>query len=592
MKREEIPQQYKWKMEDLYATNELWEADFEKLQKGIAEIKRFEGTLAESADNLLKMQMACDELNELAENVYVYANQRFHEDTGNSYYQGLASRAQMLLVQVSEATAYIEPEILNIPEEKLEEMMKAEGLLKYETYFKRLLKRKEHILSKDMEELLAGVAEVAEGPKDTFMMFNNADVKFPVITGEDGEPEEITHGKYIKLLESQDREVRKAAFMGLYGTYGKFKNTLAATYRANVKQSGFFAKARKYESSLQAALAGSAIPTEVYDSLIDSVHAHLPALHEYVKVRKEKLGVDELHMYDLYVPMVGEADKKIPYEEAKEIVLKGLAPLGDDYLALLKKGFDEGWIDVYENEGKRSGAYSWGAYGTHPYVLLNYSDTLNNVFTLAHEMGHALHSYHSDEAQEFIYAGYKIFVAEVASTCNEALLIHHLLENCKDKTEKAYLLNYFLEQFRGTLFRQTMFAEFEKIAHAKSEAGEPLTAETLCKIYYDLNKQYFGEDIVVDEAIAMEWARIPHFYTPFYVYQYSTGFSAAIAISSKILKGEPGIVEKYKKFLSGGSSLDCIDLLKICDVDMTTKEPVEEALKVFEKTLKEFAEII
>ena len=592
MKREEIPQQYKWKMEDLYATNELWEADFEKLQKGIAEIKRFEGTLAESADNLLKMQMACDELNELAENVYVYANQRFHEDTGNSYYQGLASRAQMLLVQVSEATAYIEPEILNIPEEKLEEMMKAEGLLKYETYFRRLLKRKEHILSKDMEELLAGVAEVAEGPKDTFMMFNNADVKFPVITGEDGEPEEITHGKYIKLLESQDREVRKAAFMGLYGTYGKFKNTLAATYRANVKQSGFFAKARKYESSLQAALAGSAIPTEVYDSLIDSVHAHLPALHEYVKVRKEKLGVDELHMYDLYVPMVGEADKKIPYEEAKKIVLEGLTPLGADYQELLNKGFNEGWIDVYENEGKRSGAYSWGAYGTHPYVLLNYSDTLNNVFTLAHEMGHALHSYHSDEAQEFIYAGYKIFVAEVASTCNEALLIHHLLENCKDKTEKAYLLNYFLEQFRGTLFRQTMFAEFEKIAHAKSEAGEPLTAEVLCGIYYDLNKKYFGEDIVVDEEIALEWARIPHFYTPFYVYQYSTGFSAAIAISSKILKGEPGIVEKYKKFLSGGSSLDCIDLLKICDVDMTTKEPVEEALKVFENTLKEFAEII
>ena len=592
MRREEIPQQYKWKMEDLYATNKAWEADFEKLQKGIAEIKRFEGTLAESADNLLKMQEACDELNELAENVYVYANQRFHEDTGNSYYQGLASRSQMLLVQVSEATAYIEPEILNIPEDKLEEMMKAEGLLKYETYFRRLLKRKEHILSKEMEELLAAVEEVAEGPKDTFMMFNNADVKFPVITGEDGNPEEITHGKYIKLLESQDREVRKAAFMGLYGTYGKFKNTLAATYRANVKQAGFFAKARKYESSLQAALAGSAIPTEVYDSLIDSVHAHLPALHEYVKVRKEKLGVDELHMYDLYVPMVGEADKKIPYEDAKKIVLEGLTPLGADYQELLNKGFNEGWIDVYENEGKRSGAYSWGAYGTHPYVLLNYSDTLNNVFTLAHEMGHALHSYHSDEAQDFIYAGYKIFVAEVASTCNEALLIHHLLENCKDKTEKAYLLNYFLEQFRGTLFRQTMFAEFEKIAHAKSEAGEPLTAEVLCGIYYDLNKKYFGEDIVVDEEIALEWARIPHFYTPFYVYQYSTGFSAAIAISSKILKGEPGIVEKYKKFLSGGSSLDCIDLLKICDVDMTTKEPVEEALKVFESTLKEFAEII
>ena len=592
MKRNEIPEQYKWKMEDLYADNDAWEADFTKLQQGMEDIKKYEGTLAKSAENLLSLMKKSDELNQLAENVYVYANQRLHEDTSNAYYQGLSGRAQMLLVQMSECSSFVEPEILSIPENVLEEMLKEEGLQVYKTYFGRLLRKKEHILSKEMEELLAGVDEVAEGAKDTFMMFNNADIKFPTITGEDGEPVEITHGKYIKLLESQNREVRKAAFEGLYESYGKFKNTLAAVYRSNVKQAGFFAKARKYKSSLEASLSGSAIPVEVYDSLIESVHAHLPALHEYVRVRKEKLGVDELHMYDLYVPMVGEADKKIPYEEAKEIVLNGLAPLGEDYVALLKKGFSEGWIDVYENEGKRSGAYSWGAYGTHPYVLLNYQDTLNNVFTLAHEMGHALHSYHSDEAQEYIYAGYKIFVAEVASTCNEALLIRYLLDHSKDDKEKAYLLNYFLEQFRGTLFRQTMFAEFEKIAHGKSEAGEPLTAEVLCDIYYELNKKYFGEGVVVDEAIALEWSRIPHFYTPFYVYQYSTGFSAAIAISSKILKGEPGIVEKYKKFLSGGSSLDCIDLLKICDVDMTTKEPVEEALKVFENTLKEFSKII
>ena len=592
MKRTEISQEYKWKIEDLYATNEAWEEDFIKLQKGIEELGKFEGTLGEAAENLMALMEKSDELNQLAEQVYVYANQRLHENMGDTLYQGLSGRAQMLLVQMSEAASYIEPEILAIPEEKLEEMMKEEGLRKYETYFRRLLRRKEHILSKEMEELLAGVDEVAEGPKDTFMMFNNADIKFPVIKGEDGEPIEITHGKYVKLLESQNREVRKAAFEGLYESYGKFKNTLAATYRANVKQAGFFAKARKYESSLKAALAGSHIPVEVYDSLIESVHAHLPALHEYVKVRKEKLGVKELHMYDLYVPMVGEADKKIPYEEAKEIVLNGLAPMGEDYQELLRKGFNEGWIDVYENEGKRSGAYSWGAYGTHPYVLLNYQDNLNNVFTLAHEMGHALHSYHSDETQDYIYAGYKIFVAEVASTCNEALLIRYLLDHSKDDIEKAYLLNYFLEQFRSTLFRQTMFAEFEKLAHAKSEAGETLTAETLCDMYYDLNKKYFGDEIVVDKEIALEWSRIPHFYTPFYVYQYSTGFSAAIAISSKILKGEEGIVEKYKKFLSSGSSLDCIDLLKICDVDITTKEPVEEALKVFENTLKEFSKII
>ena len=592
MKREEIPQQYKWKMEDLYAANEAWEADFKKLQDGIEELQKYEGTLGNSAENLLKMHETCDALNQIAEKVYVYANQRLHENTGNAYYQGLAGKAQMLLVQMSEASSYIEPELLDIPEETLEEMLQSEGLAKYETYYKRLLRRKEHILSKEMEELLAGVEEVAEGPKDTFMMFNNADIKFPVITGEDGEPVEITHGKYAKLLESQNREVRKAAFLGLYESYGKFKNTLAATYRANVKQAGFFAKARKYASSLEASLAGSHIPTEVYESLIESVHAHLPALHKYMKVRKEKLGVEELHMYDLYVPMVGEADKKISYEEAKEIVLNGLAPLGKEYQKLLKKGFNEGWIDVYENEGKKSGAYSWGAYGTHPYVLLNYQDNLNNVFTLAHEMGHALHSYYSDETQEYIYAGYKIFVAEVASTCNEALLIRYLLDQSKDDKETAYLLNYFLEQFRATLFRQTMFAEFEKIAHARSESGEPLTAEVLCDIYYDLNKKYFGDEIVVDKEIALEWSRIPHFYTPFYVYQYSTGFSAAIAISSKILNGEAEIVEKYKKFLSGGSSLDCIDLLKICDIDMTTKEPVEEALQVFESTLEKFSKII
>lgn len=592
MKRTEIPKEYQWKMEDMYSSDEAWEQDFEKLQKGIEGLKSFEGTLSQSAEQLLKLQETTDQLNELAEKVYVYANQKFHEDTGNAKYQGLSARAQMLMVQLSEAGAYVEPEILAIPEEKLSEFLKNEGLLKYETYFKRLLRQKAHVLPKEMETLLAGVAEVAEGPQDIFMMFNNADIKFPTITGEDGSLEEITHGKYIKFLESQNREVRKAAFEGLYGTYKKFENTLAATYSANVKQACFFAKARKYGSSLQAALAGSHIPAEVYDSLIESVHAHFPALHEYVKVRKEKMGVDELHMYDLYVPMVGEADRKIPYEEAKEIVLQGLAPLGEDYQALLEKGFREGWIDVYENEGKRSGAYSWGAYGTHPYVLLNYQDNLNNVFTLAHEMGHALHSYHSDAAQDYIYAGYKIFVAEVASTCNEALLIRYLLENSKDDKEKAYLLNYFLEQFRTTLFRQTMFAEFEKEAHAKCEAGEPLTADALSGLYYDLNKKYFGDDMVVDSEIALEWARIPHFYTPFYVYQYATGFSAAIAISSKILKGEPGIVEKYKKFLSSGSSLDCIDLLKICDVDMTTKEPVEEALKVFEKTLEEFQQIL
>lgn len=592
MKREEISKEYKWNLDDIYPSIEAWEADYQLALEGISHIKSFAGTLADSAEQLCTMQDAYNDLYLIAEKLHVFANQRMHENTADAFYQGLVGRVQVLEVQLREASSYIEPEILAIPEPRLKAMLEEDILAKYRTHFERILRKKAHILSGEMEELLAGAGEVGESASDIFMMFNNADIKFPTITGEDGNPVEITHGKYGSLMESQDRSVREATFKGIYDSYGKFINTIAATYRANVKQSGFFAKARKYPSSLAAALDNSAIPVSVYDNLIETVHSFLPVLHKYMDIRQKKLGVDELHMYDLYVPLFGDVDRKIPYEEAKQMVLDGLKPLGEDYQALLQKGFTEGWIDVYENEGKRSGAYSWGAYGSHPCVLLNYQDNLNNVFTLAHEMGHALHSYHSDKAQDFIYAGYKIFVAEVASTCNEALLIHHLLENSKDETEKAYLLNYFLEQFRTTLFRQTMFAEFEKIAHAKAEAGETLTAEVLCDINYELNKKYFGDKMVVDKEIALEWARIPHFYTPFYVYQYATGFSAAIAISSKILKGEPGIVEKYKKFLSGGSSLDCIDLLKLCDVDMTQKEPVEEALKVFESTLEEFAKLM
>ncbi len=592
MKREEIAQEFKWNLGDIYPSIEAWEADFTKVQESIPVIKGFAGTLGTSAKQLAAMQEKYDEINLMTEKLHVFANQSMHENTANAFYQGLVGRVQTLEVQLMEATSYIEPEILAIPEDTLKAMLEEDVLKKYYTYFSRILRKKEHILSGEMEELLAGAREVGEGASDIFMMFNNADIKFPTIKGEDGEPVEITHGKYISLLESQDRTVREAAFKGLYDSYGKFINTISATYRANVKQECFFAKVRKYPSSLAAALDRSAIPVSVYDNLIETVHKFLPAFHKYVSLRKEKLGVEELHMYDLYVPLLGDVNRKIPYEEAKQIVIEGLQPLGQDYIDILKEGFNNRWIDVYENEGKRSGAYSWGAYGTHPYVLLNHADTLNSTFTLAHEMGHALHSYHSDKAQDFIYAGYKIFVAEVASTCNEALLINHMIANSKDDAEKAYLLNHFLEQFRGTLFRQTMFAEFEKITHAKAEAGETLTAEVLCDIYYDLNKQYFGDDIVVDKEIALEWARIPHFYTPFYVYQYATGFSAAIAISSKILAGELGIVEKYKSFLSGGSSLDCIDLLKLCDVDMTQKEPVEEALKVFEAKLEEFAGLI
>ena len=397
----------------------------------------------------------------------------------------------------------------------------------------------------------------------------------------------MTHGRFISLLQSKDQRVRKDAFEALYGVYEKFRNTLAATYRANVKQEVFFARARRYGSDLEGALDGSHIPVSVYDNLIHVVHEHLPLMHRYVKIRKKLLGLDELHMYDLYTPMTENSGEHFSFEDAKKTVLEGLAPMGEEYLSHLKDGFEHGWIDVYENQGKRSGAYSWGAYGTHPYVLLNYQGTLNDVFTLAHEMGHALHSWYSDKTQPYIYAGYRIFVAEVASTCNEALLIHHLLKKAKDPKNKAYLINYFLEQFRTTLYRQTMFAEFEKITHGLQEAGEALTAERLCSIYYDLNKAYFGEDICIDRQIEMEWARIPHFYTPFYVYQYATGFSAAIALSGKILREGEAAVEQYKKFLKGGSSMYPLELLRLAGVDMEQKKPVEDALQVFSEYLDE-----
>ena len=586
--REEIPAEAKWAIEDLYKNDSEWEADFTRLKERLPELSAYEGRLGESAQTLLSMQRLCDELNMIAEKVYVYANQRLHENTDNATYQNLSSRAQSLLVEMSERTSYIEPEIMELPEGTIERFLQEnEELRVYGQYFENMIRQKSHVLPGEMEKLLASAGELAESPKDIFSMFNNADIRFPKITGEDGKEVEVTHGRFISLLQSKDQRVRREAFEALYSTYEKFRNTLAATYRANVKQEVFFARARKYGSDLEAALDGSHIPVSVYDNLIDVVHEQLPLMHRYVKIRKKLLGLDELHMYDLYTPMTENSGESFTFEEAKKTVLEGLAPMGEEYLSHLRDGFDHGWIDVYENQGKRSGAYSWGAYGTHPYVLLNFQGTLNDVFTLAHEMGHALHSWYSDETQPYIYAGYRIFVAEVASTCNEALLIHHLLKTAKDKKTKAYLINYFLEQFRTTLYRQTMFAEFEKITHGLQETGEALTAERLCSIYYDLNKAYFGEDICIDQQIEMEWARIPHFYTPFYVYQYATGFSAAIALSGKILKEGEAAVEQYKKFLKGGSSMYPLELLKLAGVDMEQKKPVEDALQVFSEYLDE-----
>lgn len=589
--REEADARYKWAIEDLYKDDEDWKRDYELLKSRIPELTKFRGRLGESAEVLLSMQKLSDELNQLLEKVYVYANQRLHENTDNSTYQNLASQAQGLLVELSESLSFVEPELMELPDGIIETFLgENEELSAYRQYFENIIRQKKHVLPTEQEQLLAAMGEVAESPKDIFSMFNNADIRFPEITGEDGHPVQVTHGRYMSLMQSRNRQVRKDAFEAMYGVYGDWRNTLAAMYRANVKQEAFLAKAHKYTSDLEAALDGSHIPVKVYEQLIEAVHESMPLMYRYMKLRKKLLGVEELHMYDLYVPVIEQDHSEIPFEQAKKTVLEGLAPMGEEYLHLLREGFDHGWIDVYENQGKRTGAYSWGAYGTHPYVLLNYQGTLHDVFTLAHEMGHALHSWYSDEHQPYIYAGYRIFVAEVASTCNEALLIHYLMEQSKkagDRKKTMYLMNYFLEQFRTTLFRQTMFAEFEKITHGLQEQGETLTADRLCEIYYDLNKLYFGEEICVDQEIAMEWARIPHFYTPFYVYQYATGFSAAIALSKQILEQGAPAVEQYKKFLKGGSSMYPLELLKMAGVDMEQKAPVQDALAVFAQYLDE-----
>lgn len=593
-KRSEIAQEYKWKIEDLFADDTQWQKEVEEIKKLKETLKGYQGKLGESAETLYAYLSLSDKLDQLMERVYVYANQKSHEDTGNSVYQDLSDKATNLMMEVNSALSFATPELIKIPEETVKAFYQEKmELLQYQRMIDEIYKDKPHTLSSEMEELLANTAEIADGPDNTFSMFNNADLKFPTIVGEDGEEIEITHGRYSKLMESSERRVRKETFDGLYSSYKKFKNTLASLYSTNVKKDIFYAKARNYNSSLERALDGSRIPLDVYKNLIEAVHDNLPAMYKYMEVRKKALKVEELHMYDIYAPIVSDFKMEVTFEEAKQIVKEGLKPLGEEYLSILQEGFDNGWIDIYENEGKRSGAYSWGAYGTHPFVLLNFQNTLNNTFTLAHEMGHAIHSYYSDKTQPITYAGYRIFVAEVASTCNEALLMAHLIANSKNKKEKAYLINYHLEQFRGTLYRQTMFAEFEMLTHQMAEEGQALTADTLCSLYYDLNKKYYGDNVVVDEDIALEWARIPHFYRSFYVYQYATGYSAAIALSKRILeKGETAVDEYIHNFLCGGSSKDPIDLLKGAGVDMSTKEPVEQALKVFADLVDQLEELL
>lgn len=589
-KRQEIPEEYKWKLTDLYETDEQWEEEVEKAKELCKQIQTFSGTLGQSASQLLSFCRMEDELSRLAARICVYANESYHQDTADAKYQGFASTSDSVMVLVSSATSFADPEILAIGEEKLNAFFEEESQLgHYRRKIDLILREKEHTLSPAEEQILAEAGEIAVGPGNIFSMFNNADIKFPSITDVEGNRIQITHGNFIRFMNDKDRSLRKQVFRGVYNTYAKWGNTIAAVFVSNLKQENFYAKMRKYPSVRAMHLSQGNIPESVYDNLIEAVHKHLPAMHRYMALRKKILGVEHLHMYDLYVPLAPGVESDYSFEEAKVLVKKALAPMGEEYLSIVEEGFSNGWIDVYENENKRSGAYSWAAYGTHPYILLNYQNDLESVFTLAHEMGHAVHSYYSNTHQSVTYADYLIFVAEVASTCNESLLNHYLMENEKDEKKQAYLLNHYLENFRTTLYRQTMFAEFEKIVHEKTQAGESLTMESLNQIYHDLNVLYYGPDMVVDSEIDYEWMRIPHFYNAFYVYQYATGFSAAVAFSKKILEeGEPAVDAYVNNFLCGGSSRDPMDLLAAAGVDMSTPKPVEDALTVFEECLERF----
>ena len=588
-KRWEIEEKDTWKLEDIISGPEEWESLYSQAWQEIREYGRFQGRLGESASLLLEALEFEDRISLEIERLYVYARMKSDEDTGNQEAQERFGRAQSLYFAAGQNSSFMVPEILAIRPERLKDFMEQEkGLQKYGRLMEMLEKKREHTLSKEMETLLAQSLDATQGASQIFTMFNNADVKFPVITGENGQELAVTHGTYISLLENADRRIRRDAFLSLYSVYAQFQNTLAAAFSANVKQACFYAKARGYASSRQHSLEENEVPETVYDNLVATVRQGLPLLHRYVGLRKRELGLDEIHMYDLYVPMVEKEKGRYSYEEAKAMVLEGLKPLGEEYGNLLRKGFVNRWVDVYENEGKRSGAYSWGVYGVHPYVLMNFNGTLNDVFTLAHEMGHSIHTYYSNQAQPYVYAGYKIFVAEVASTCNEALLIRHLMGKAKSRQERRYLINHFLESFRGTLFRQTMFAEFEQKAHEMAQKGQTLTAKALGQIYHQLNVDYFGAEMTVDGEIDYEWERIPHFYTPFYVYQYATGFSAAVAISSRILDGDADVIDGYRKFLEGGCTKPPVELLKLCGVDLSSPQPVKEALAVFEDLLKRF----
>jgi oligoendopeptidase F len=587
-KREDVDEKYTWDLRDMFESDEAWKSEYESLKSIPVGYEKYRGRLGESAETLLEYLRFGDEVSLRLEKLFGYANCKSDQDTSNAFYQDMRGKAMNILVSVSSASAFATPELIAIDDERLDGFFAERPEL--ETYRRVLYfvrRRKAHVLSAAEERLLSAMGEMAEAPDNICGIFRNADLTFPDAIDGDGKAHQLTDAGFVPLLESADRVLRRSAFETYYKQLGQFKNTVAATLDAQFKQLRFFAEARKYGSTLEAALDENEVPVEVYTNLIETVHANMGKMYAYVALRKKLLGLDELHMYDVYVPFVANAEQKISYEQAKETVLEALSVMGEDYTALLRQGFDNRWIDVYENQGKRGGAYSSGSSRPHPYVLLNHKDTLDCMFTIAHEMGHALHSWHSCKYQPVCTSDYVIFVAEVASTVNEVLLMRYLLGKTQDKTSRAYLINHFLDQFKGTVYRQTMFAEFELEMGQMCENGEALTADALCEKYLALNKLYFGAEMISDDEIALEWARIPHFFYNYYVFQYATGFCAAVAISNKILSEGKSAVDDYKKFLSAGSSADPISLLKIAGVDMSSTEPINSALKLFGELIEE-----
>lgn len=593
LERSEIQKEDQWDLESMFANLDEWNLDYNKAKEMGENFESYKGKVVESSENLLNTLVDQGELIRKTSHLYSYARMRLDEDTRKASSQELADRAMGLFVEVQDKISFVTPEILSLDEEKLESFIQEEPKLElYRKYLANIVRQREHVLSPREESILAQMGEVANAPEKIFSMLNNADLRFPEIENEDGETVEITHGNFIPLLESSNREVRRSAYEALYDTYNSFKNTFAASLNGELKKNIFNANLRSYGSSRAASLDENNVDLSVYDNLISSVHDNLDSMHKYMEIRKRALGVDELRMYDIYTPIVKDADMKIPFDQGVETIKRALEPLGKEYMDVVEEGFSSRWIDIYENKGKRSGAYSGGSYDSKPFILLNYHDTLDNMFTTAHELGHSIHSYFTRKHQPFVYGNYSIFVAEVASTANEALLMDYMLKNTEDKTERLYLLNHYLESFRGTVFRQTMFAEFEMKINQHLESGGSLTAEYLSNTYRALNELYYGSDVVMDDHIAVEWARIPHFYYNYYVFQYATGYSAAVALSQGILEeGEPA-VKRYIDFLKSGSSDYPINVLKTAGVDMTTKGPVDGAMKLFRELVEEMDKLI